>query len=255
MLEKERQVAIMERLKRDGFVSVRNLMSELNASRSSVMRDLIALEAEGLLVREHGGASLQSAKRPLNKETEAAVTDKKNMNVPQKQAIAQKAAEKIREGMCIYIDSGTTTPYLIPYIADKQLLIVTPSIYFLRCLPGQFRGTVYIVGGQYDQKYDMAAGDLSLRLFRQFNFDAAFFSANGINLKNGDVTLADFTISALKKTVMEQSRQNYLLADSSKLNETAACTFAYISDFDEIITSRTEEKDLPENFTVVKGDE
>jgi DeoR/GlpR family transcriptional regulator of sugar metabolism len=44
MIEKERHVLIMEQLRSDGFVSVKDLMGRLNASRSSIMRDLIALE-------------------------------------------------------------------------------------------------------------------------------------------------------------------------------------------------------------------
>ena len=51
MLEKERKVLIMEKLRQTGFVLVRDLMKEMNASRSSIMRDLISLEQEGMLVR------------------------------------------------------------------------------------------------------------------------------------------------------------------------------------------------------------
>ena len=68
MIEKERHVLIMEQLRSDGFVSVKDLMGRLNASRSSIMRDLIALEEAGLLVREHGGAALPEVREMLSRK-------------------------------------------------------------------------------------------------------------------------------------------------------------------------------------------
>ena len=65
MLEKERHVLIMEKIRGNGFVHVRDLMNELNTSRSSIMRDLCTLEEEGLLVREHGGATLPEIQERL----------------------------------------------------------------------------------------------------------------------------------------------------------------------------------------------
>ena len=49
MLLEERKFAIMELIKRDGFVSVRQLMDILGVSRSSVMRDLDELERQAIV--------------------------------------------------------------------------------------------------------------------------------------------------------------------------------------------------------------
>ena len=59
MLNKERMYKIMTLLNEQGFVSVKELMEKLQVSRSSIMRDLIELENQGLIQREHGGASLK----------------------------------------------------------------------------------------------------------------------------------------------------------------------------------------------------
>lgn len=250
MLEKERKVLIMDKLRQTGFVLVRDLMKEMNASRSSIMRDLISLEQEGMLVREHGGASLESVTKTMSRQNEPTVYEKAAINADEKEAICKVAAEHVQDGNCIYIDSGTTTACLLPYLMDKDIIVVTPSIYLIRRLPEHFKGTVYVVGGQYDSKYDMNMGDISSSLVSQFNFDIAFFSANGINLKTGDVALADFRIAGLKKTVMNRSMKNFLLVDEAKLNQTAACTFADICEFDAIYTNDSEQQ-LPENFVVI----
>ena len=52
MLNKERMYKIMTLLNEQGFVSVKELMEKLQVSRSSIMRDLIELENQGLIQRE-----------------------------------------------------------------------------------------------------------------------------------------------------------------------------------------------------------
>ena len=56
MLSKERMYRILNLLKEQTFVTVKQLMEEFDVSRSSIMRDLIELENLGLIKRERGGA-------------------------------------------------------------------------------------------------------------------------------------------------------------------------------------------------------
>ena len=56
MLSKERMYRILNLLKEQTFVTVKQLMDEFDVSRSSIMRDLIELENLGLIKRERGGA-------------------------------------------------------------------------------------------------------------------------------------------------------------------------------------------------------
>lgn len=52
----ERRALIAARVARKRFVKVARLSAELGVSRMTIRRDLTQLEAEGLLVRSHGGA-------------------------------------------------------------------------------------------------------------------------------------------------------------------------------------------------------
>jgi DeoR/GlpR family transcriptional regulator of sugar metabolism len=121
MIGKERQAIIMDRLNQNGFVSVQELMKDLKASRSSVMRDLISLEEEGLLVREHGGASLENARKSMNKISELPVFEKETLQAQAKLIVCHSAAEQIEEGDCIFIDSGTTAAFLLSYLPKKNI--------------------------------------------------------------------------------------------------------------------------------------
>ena len=94
MLNKERMYKIMTLLNEQGFVSVKELMEKLQVSRSSIMRDLIELENQGLIQREHGGASLKNIETPtLSSLNEIPVSHKETLNVEQKKLICKEAAK------------------------------------------------------------------------------------------------------------------------------------------------------------------
>ena len=59
MLTEERFAKILSILERMGSVTVQQLMTELDASESTVRRDLNTLDANGQLVKVHGGAILK----------------------------------------------------------------------------------------------------------------------------------------------------------------------------------------------------
>lgn len=257
MLSKERMYRILNLLKEESFVTVKQLMEEFNVSRSSIMRDLVELENLGLIQRERGGAVAKNvANLTLSSFNEAPVINKESLYIEEKQCICRQAAKKIQDGDCIYIDSGTTPVYLLPYIIDKQIKIVTPSTYLIRKLPDCFKGDIFLLGGEFKKSYDMSYGALTLEMIKHFNFDHAFFSTNGVNLENGEVYIFEFAIGAVKQAIMKRCLNNYLLIDSSKFNIRAICTWANSNEFNNIYVNEFETNiELPDNYIVCNSDE
>ena len=254
MLSKERRFRIMNLLNEKTFVMIGELTKELKASRSSINRDLIALEKQGLLQREHGGATLKDAINMVSQLNEKPVFDKENINAKAKRAICDCAALNVKDGDCIYIDSGTTPAYLLTYLMQKKIQIVTSSIYLLRKLPATFQGDIYLLGGAFERKYDMSLGSITLEVIQQFNFDYAFLSANGANLENSEVYIFDFAIGAVKKEIMKRSQKNYLLIDDSKFNIKAVCSWASLQDFTKVyVNAIPKQEKYPENFIICKA--
>ena len=60
MLTEERFAKILSILESMGSVTVQQLMTELDASESTIRRDLNALDANGQLTKVHGGAILKT---------------------------------------------------------------------------------------------------------------------------------------------------------------------------------------------------
>lgn len=256
MLTKERMYRIMEFLKEKQFVTVKELQDCFQVSRSSVMRDLIELENQGLIHRERGGASLKNIATTLTSYNEQSVHSKENIHSEAKRIICQEAAKSIRDGDCVYIDSGTTPTYLLDYLGNKKIKLVTPSIYLIRKLPSHFQGDIFLLGGEFSKAYDTSFGSLTLEMIRQFHFDHAFFSSNGLNLENGEVYVFDFHVGANKKEIMARSELNDLLVDHSKFETKGMCAWTNMDQFHSIyVDEYKEEKEIPENFVICGGKE
>lgn len=254
MLTKERQYRIIAMINEKSFVTVKELMAYFGVSRSSIMRDLIELENQNLIKRERGGASAVDIDMPtVTSFNEKSVESKEALNKEEKIAVCREAAKHISDGDCIFIDSGTTPVYLLDYISDKNIKIVTPSTYLVSKISEDFKGEVYLLGGEFRKKYDMSYGPLTLEMIKFFNFTHAFFSANGVNIKNGEVYIFDMNIGAIKRAVMERTKENYLLVDSSKLEIKALYTWAYSDEFNNVYVNEPNYNcEFPQNYCICR---
>lgn len=102
MFAKERQQKIYLMLKEKNAVTTSDLGERFGVSIETVRRDLLEMEQNGLLIRVHGGAVLNSDMKPyLN------LTDRNKMQVEQKYDLALNALKFISEGDIIGVDSGS----------------------------------------------------------------------------------------------------------------------------------------------------
>jgi DeoR family fructose operon transcriptional repressor len=237
MLAKERLLYVLERLNSQPSVSIKRLSSELGVSVSTIQRDLRILEEQGRIKRERGGAIKKELTDTLSSITEIPVVEKELIHVSEKQMICARASEVIKNGDCIFIDSGTTPAYLIPFLVGKQLKIVTNSNFLLCKLRKEYQGEVYVLGGQFNLKYDMNLGPITLDEINRFHFDHAFLGASGIDVDSGEIFTVDFDISAIKTAVMKRSNHKYILADDSKFSIKGICTWSNIEDFDALFVN------------------
>ena len=255
MLSKERMFRIMNLLNNQSFVTITELMEQLNVSKSTITRDLIEMEKQGYVKRERGGAIKVEMSETLNNLKDIPVREKEMIHSESKKVICEEAVKNVQDGDCVYIDSGTTPTYMIQFLGNKNVKIVTPSTYVIRKLPLDFRGEVYLVGGSFNVGYDMSLGYHTLDMIRKFHFDHAFFSASGVNLKSGEVLSVDFEIGNVKEEVLKRSDHNFLLIDDSKLSVRAIATWASLDVFEKVYMNKPEHKiKLPKNFVICEND-
>ena len=213
MLKTERKKLILEELRKHKVVSLEKLVGLLDTSESTVRRDLDELESENKLRRVHGGAEL-----PHSLQEEETIQEKSVKNLQEKKLIAQKAASLIKEKDVIFVDAGSTTAFLIYELANPTVTVVTNSIHHAVQLVDKQIPTV-IIGGGVKMTTDASIGGVALNQINQLHFDRAFIGMNGVD--EGYYTTPDMEEGAVKRAILENAKQTYVLADSSKIGQSS----------------------------------
>ena len=158
MLAEERFSRILSIIEAEGSATIQELMTALDASESTVRRDLITMDENGLLTKVHGGAI---ARRPSVSTHDEDVRNRKTMNAEQKNAIAKYAASLIRPDDFVYLDAGTSTEAMIPFIKETQAVFVTNAISHAKLL-AEKGCRVYLLGGEFSYKNGVIGIDIGL---------------------------------------------------------------------------------------------
>lgn len=221
MLTEERQKIILSLVEEKGSVTATELMEALNASESTIRRDLNSLSEAGLLQKVHGGAISNNSNsyNTLDDEVEL----RKERNKSEKNEVAKYAASLIEENDFVYLDAGTTTEAMIDYISCKNATFVTNAINHARKLTCKGY-TTYLLGGEFKSVTEAIVGEEAIASVMKYNFTKGFFGTNGVTLKNG-FTTPEVKEAMIKKRAIEAAKKSYILCDSSKFGEVSAITF------------------------------
>ena len=255
MITEERKVRIMELIRTNGFVSVRELMKLFGVSRSSVMRDLEELRQQGYVYRQRGGASLRNTDELMSRFNEPAVREKETMNSAEKRLVCKSACELVRDGNNIYIDSGTTVLWMREFLKEREINIVTPNTLLLTKVPESFKGNIILLGGDYSSRLESVSGIITDEMLGNYSFDYAFLTANGIDFEKGEVYGYNVAYSHNKKTVLARTRKAELLIDSSKSHLKGFCKWADIGEFENIFIDEYKGDNAPDNLVICKKKE
>lgn len=213
MLTNERHQYILNYLETHGTITIHEISAALATSESTIRRDLQFLEDQKLLLRVHGGAQ---RKTQLNHETSMA--EKRQLHLIEKQKIAKYAGTLIKEGDTIFLDAGSTTLEMIPYLpTDPTLKVVTNSVTHALQLLERGIETI-ILGGTLKRTTNAIVGPTAVEQLQQLYFDKAFLGMNGIDEQAG-YTTPDTEEAIIKKTAARQSQEAFVLADRSKLKQ------------------------------------
>src|SRR4051794_26240174 len=104
VLVEERRQRVLDLVSKRGVVSLKDLEQSIDASESTLRRDLNYWKKKGLLRRTHGGAIFVGDGVGL-----PALEDRSGSAPQEKRAIARAAAARIRDGDTVLLDGGTTT--------------------------------------------------------------------------------------------------------------------------------------------------
>ena len=210
MANTKRQEEILEYLKAKHFASVAELAKILYTSQATVRRDVEKLVSLGAVQSVYGGVMLAEYEN-----TPVPVYFRDKENSASKERIAQKAAELIRDNSTVIFESSSTVRRMCKHIVSRKgLTVVTNNLRVCDELKGS-DVRVICTGGTLAKGRDCFVGHFSENFIRQIKADMFFFSSQGVS-DNGDITDSSDEETAVRRAMMEASKERYFLCDKSK---------------------------------------
>lgn len=215
-------------------VSIDTLCSVFNVSKNTIRRDISELEEKGIIKKVYGGVTIN------NKEKKSTVpfTEREIKNKSEKQIIAEVASNLVDDGDIIFIDSGTTTMHIIPFLKNKKnVTIITNNLNVLLIALMYPNLNVLSPGGTLFRKTNSLIGIEAVNFLTNYNIGKAFMATTGVSISKG-VTNSSSIEYQIKKTVVEKSDKVIILADNSKLDVSSLMTYCELEEIDTFITDK-----------------
>ena len=213
MFKKERQDLIVGLLKEQKYCSVSMIANTLYVAPITVRRDLAELEADGIIKRCHGGATLKNSE---NREIPFELRTKENYSV--KSLLGKKAAQMLQEGDTVFMDASSTVLHIADYLHAKQnLTVITNSIKMLEKLKGK-QITCYLTGGMLLENSHALVGNVAEETIMSMYADVCFFSSQGIT-EDGIITDFSDAETKLRKQMIRNAKKSIFLYDQSKVGK------------------------------------
>lgn len=220
MLTEQRYETILRMLDERGSVTVTELKDLLDASESTVRRDITALGRAGRLIKVFGGAV---AMERIMTGSEPTVAQKVEVNKEEKCRIAAYAAGLIEPEDFIFLDAGTTTGYMLDYLTEKNATFVTNAVAHAQKL-AEMGMKVLLVGGELKRSTEAIVGAQATEMIHKYHFTKGFFGANGVTKKTG-FTTPEASEAVVKEIAMAHCRDRYVLVDHDKFGSVSSVTF------------------------------
>ena len=249
MYSHERKAKILELLEQNSSVRVNELTDKLGTSKETIRRDLRELEHNGVLTRVHGGATLNlvgtASSIPVHENSltgENPFVVRQVQHVNEKKVICKKAVSYIKNNDIIFMDSSSTTLFLLQFLPkDISLTIITNSIKVLldatNCNNPNL--TLILLSGFYDPNNYSLFGSRTVQSAEEFYPNKSFISCTGISLQH-HLTGINLHEVDTKRAIIEKSNEVFLLADHSKFETRGPFHLTNFNSISHIITDAYE---------------
>ncbi|MDQ1175458.1 DeoR/GlpR family transcriptional regulator of sugar metabolism [Microbacterium sp. SORGH_AS 421] len=209
MLAAARKDALLDRLRRDGRLVVKDVAVELGLSEDSIRRDLRELDAAGLAVRVYGGALPASpAVADYSARAEVARSSKAR--------VAAAAVAVIEPGATVLLDGGTTTLAMLdvlPRSFSGTVITHSPTI-----AAGLLHhdAEVIVLGGRIFKHSAVACGAAAMEAAQNISADLFFLGVTGVHPEAG-LSTGDAEEAAMKRALAARAAETFVLASEEKL--------------------------------------
>jgi DeoR family fructose operon transcriptional repressor len=226
----ERQLRIRQMLEVRDFLDLETLCLELDASESSVRRDLDLLEAESVLKRVYGGAV------PVHTNGSGAFdfTVESGRFSDEKSRIARLAAGLVRDSQTVILDGGSTVAAVAGELAGKSLHIVTNSLPIAETLEARRNIELTLTGGFLDPRIRVMLGPLCEKMLGLIHADVLIMGTGSVS-ESGFSNNNTLVVGSEQKMI-EIASQVIIVADHTKFGRGAMVPVAPLDSANVVVS-------------------
>jgi DeoR family fructose operon transcriptional repressor len=229
MQAEERQARIEEHLLKVEFASLEELSELVDASVSTVRRDVSLMESKGVVCRTHGGARLTNPK-----SDEYTFTTRDTQQLAEKEAIGKACAELITPAQTVIIDAGTTCYHVARHLESKNPQVFTNSLPVANFFSAANKLEVVVSGGVIYPRLGVLVGPLAVDAFAKIRADVAIMSCGGITAEG--ITNSHGLLIEIQRAMINAARRVIFCIDSSKFGRQSISRLCDLDTIDVVVT-------------------
>jgi DeoR/GlpR family transcriptional regulator of sugar metabolism len=231
MQAEERQKRIEDHLLKMEFASLEELSELVDASVSTVRRDLGVLEGKATVQRTHGGARLLNPK-----SDEFAFNARDTHQLEEKEAIGRACADLVQPNQTVILDAGTTCFHVARHLEARNPQVFTNSLPVANLFAAGGRLEVVVSGGVVYPRLGVLVGPLAVEAFSKIRADVAIMSCGGITLEG--ITNSHGLLIEIQKAMIAAARRVIFCVDSSKFGRQSISKLCDLDTIDILVTDQ-----------------
>lgn len=245
MLPEERLSEIKNLVDRKKSCSINEISETFDISRATVRRDLKMLMDRDMIRLTRGGAmSLVSGTT-----YDPPYAMKKSINHEEKKRISQYAAELVKDGETLVLDSGSTMVELACALREnKKVTVATNDLIVAYELANTKDIDLTLIGGGIRKNFYSSYGYFAQKVLEQINSDKAFLGIDAVDFEKGCMVTNTEEL-VIKKLMLASAKERLVLCDHSKFSNVAFLKLCDLQSIDKIITGHELDEDVYRRIT------
>ncbi|HEV2211608.1 MAG TPA: DeoR/GlpR family DNA-binding transcription regulator [Verrucomicrobiae bacterium] len=224
-----RQHRISEFLQKVEFASLEEIATQVDASVSTVRRDLALLAVTGTVRRTHGGARIA-----VPRSDEFSFSTRDTHQLAEKEAIGRACAELIEPSQTVILDAGTTVYHVARYLESKAPQIITNSLPVANLFASASRVEVVLSGGVIYPRLGVLVGPMAVDAFSKIHADVAVMSAGGLTMEG--ITNSHGLLIDIQRAMINGARKVIFCLDHTKLGRQSVLPLCELARVNVLVT-------------------
>ena len=227
----ERQLRIRQMFESKDFFDLETLCRELEASESSVRRDLDVLEEQNVLKRVYGGAV--PVQPPGNGGAFDFTVESERFS-DEKSRIGRLTAGLIENGQTVILDGGSTVAAVARELAAKSLHVVTNSLPIAEALEARRNIELTLTGGYLDPRIRVMLGPLCEQMLGLIRADVVIMGIGSVS--DAGFSNNNTLVVGSEQKMIEIANKLIIVADHTKFGRSAMIPVAQLEAADTVVS-------------------